>query len=61
MVVGAGPAGAACAMSLAKLGFTVDVIEARPDGFLLLDRKVTCAACAHMVLWGLDGAVGQQY
>ncbi len=29
VVVGAGPAGAACAISLARLGFTVDVIEVR--------------------------------
>ena len=29
MIVGAGPAGAACAISLARLGFTVDVIEVR--------------------------------
>jgi len=27
-IVGAGPAGAACAIALAKLGFKVDVIEA---------------------------------
>ena len=29
VIVGAGPAGAACAISLARLGFTVDVIEVR--------------------------------
>ena len=60
MIVGAGPAGAACAMSLARLGFIVDVIEARLCCILRPDTDARCAECAHLACSCHASAVDQE-
>ena len=44
VVIGAGPVGCLTAMSLAKMGWQVDVFEARPGGYTLgrITPSVTC-------------------